>query len=113
MKFTQAREPIRKIKIGVVSADFRDQHPEGVFITPLFGYYDKSMFHFSEYYNRLTKDTSTASLKAMVDDWVDVCVVGLMSVYELKSSMIRLIYWLIYQGKRLNIGCECLSCEQR
>lgn len=71
-KFLQTRDTDRKIRVGFVSADFRDQHPVGIFIEPLFQYYDKDSFHFSAYYNSRTVDESTLRLKVMVDDWSDV-----------------------------------------
>ena len=71
-KFPQTWDANRKIRVGFVSADFRDQHPVGIFIEPLFQYYDKNRFHYSAYYNSRTYDESTLRLKALVDDWRDV-----------------------------------------
>lgn len=71
-EFTQTKDSDRKIRVGFVSADFRDQHPVGIFIEPVFQYYDKNSFHFSAYYNSRTYDESTLRLKSMVDAWNDV-----------------------------------------
>ena len=69
-KFSRSKD--KKIRVGFVSADFRDQHPVGIFIEPVFKYYDKDQLHFTAYYNSRTYDDSTLVSKAMVDSWFDV-----------------------------------------
>lgn len=71
-QFLQSKDPDRTIKIGFVSADYRDQHPVGIFIEPLFRHYDHKRWEVSAYYNSRTYDTSTSELKALVDHWTDV-----------------------------------------
>lgn len=62
----------RKIRIGYISADFRDQHPVGLFLQPILHHHDKNQFEIYAYYNTRTYDDSTYVIKAKVDHWFDV-----------------------------------------
>jgi predicted O-linked N-acetylglucosamine transferase (SPINDLY family) len=61
-----------QIRVGFVSADFRDQHPVGILVQSLFAHYDRSQFHFTCYYNSRTYDDSTRKIQSLVDQWTDV-----------------------------------------
>lgn len=51
--------------MGFVSADFRDQHPVGIFVQALFTNYNKAEFSFSAYYTSHTFDDSTYYIKGL------------------------------------------------
>jgi predicted O-linked N-acetylglucosamine transferase (SPINDLY family) len=70
--FTNSKDTTRKIKIGLVSADFRDQHPVGIFVQPLLDYLDKSRFSVAGYYTSRTYDDSTYQAQEKLDEWFDV-----------------------------------------
>ncbi len=61
-----------RLKIGYVSADFRDQHPVGIFITPLLRHHDRSRFEVFSYYNSNTTDRSTSEIKRLSEHWRNV-----------------------------------------
>lgn len=70
--FDNTKEPNRKLKIGLISGDFRDQHPVGLFVQPLLDYLDKTKFSIVGYYCSQTYDSSTELIKSKMDDWFDV-----------------------------------------
>ena len=71
-KFSNTKDSNRKIRVGFVSADFSEQHPVGIFMKPIFKYYDKDRFYFAAYYNNRAYDSSIMISKTMVDSWSDV-----------------------------------------
>lgn len=58
----------RKIRIGYVSADFR-QHPVGLAIEPLLAHHDRAKFHVSCFYNSIFEDGVTARIRANAHQW--------------------------------------------
>ena len=70
--FAPKKIDAKTLRVGFVSADFRDQHPVGIFIQAVFGHYNKDKFHFTGYYTSRTYDDSTYEIKAKLDNWVDV-----------------------------------------
>ena len=64
-------EPLRKIRVGFVSADFR-QHSLAYFIEPLFAHHDRERFEFFCYSNTLKTDEVTGQLRAQVAHWRDI-----------------------------------------
>ena len=70
--FKNRLAPRKTLKIGYISADFRDQHPVGLFLQPVLQTHDKASFEIYAYYNTRTYDTSTYAIKASVDHWYDV-----------------------------------------
>jgi predicted O-linked N-acetylglucosamine transferase (SPINDLY family) len=68
---TKKSAATKKIKIGLVSADFRDQHPVGIFVQPLLNYLDRSSFTVNGYYCSNTYDSSTALIREKMDAWCD------------------------------------------
>jgi protein O-GlcNAc transferase len=69
--FTNSKDPDRKIRIGLISADFRDQHPVGIFIQPLLRELDRKKFQLTGYYCSRTFDTSTEIICQQMDAWQD------------------------------------------
>lgn len=64
-----AADPLRKLRIGYVSADFR-VHPVAHFLLPILASHDKSCVQVTAYANQLEEDELTRRIKACVDAWV-------------------------------------------
>lgn len=64
--------PDRVVKIGYVSADFR-QHPVAGFIESLLANHDRNRFHVTSYFNGARPDDVTERLKKMSDSWQVIC----------------------------------------
>ncbi|NIE64700.1 tetratricopeptide repeat protein [Burkholderia sp. Ax-1719] len=61
----------RRLKIGYVSADFRE-HCQALFMTPLLANHDRSRFEIHAYSSVVRPDEVTARLAAHIDVWHDV-----------------------------------------
>jgi predicted O-linked N-acetylglucosamine transferase (SPINDLY family) len=70
-KFANDCSPLRKLKIGYVSADFRN-HPVSYFLEPFFSYCNKADFEIFCYSGARTQDAKTALFKRLSDHWTDV-----------------------------------------
>ncbi len=62
----------RRLKIGYVSADFR-QHPVAYFLEPILAHHHHASFEIFCYYNAATQDEITQRLQQYADHWLD-CV---------------------------------------
>jgi protein O-GlcNAc transferase len=62
------RSPGRPLRVGYVSADFRD-HVVGRNILPLLRNHDRSQFHIACYSNSVRDDKLTAQFQACADQW--------------------------------------------
>ncbi|PKM10162.1 MAG: hypothetical protein CVV13_14075 [Gammaproteobacteria bacterium HGW-Gammaproteobacteria-3] len=60
----------RKLKIGYVSADFR-QHAVAFYITPILAQHDKQKFEVYCYHNSRHDDSHTAKIRDFADHWID------------------------------------------
>ncbi len=69
--FGNRPDPKRKLKIGYVSADFRN-HAAAAFIAPVLAGHDRSRFQVSCYSNNGRDDAVTGSLRSLSDEWRDV-----------------------------------------
>jgi protein O-GlcNAc transferase len=65
------REPARRLRVGYVSADFRN-HPAALFLRPLFRHHDRTRVHVIAYSNARRPDAITAELRSLVDEWRDI-----------------------------------------
>ncbi|POR52188.1 putative O-linked N-acetylglucosamine transferase (SPINDLY family) [Paraburkholderia eburnea] len=61
----------RRLRIGYVSADFRE-HCQALFMTPLLSHHDRSRFEIHAYSSVVRPDEVTARLATHVDAWHDV-----------------------------------------
>lgn len=61
-----------RLRIGYISADFRDQHPVGIFIRPVMEHHDRSKFEIYCYYNSSTIDESTQQIRRHADHWLAI-----------------------------------------
>lgn len=64
-----SREPGRRLRIGYVSADFRE-HAVARFITPILMHHDHALVEIFCYYNHDLIDATTQQLMALVPNWV-------------------------------------------
>jgi predicted O-linked N-acetylglucosamine transferase (SPINDLY family) len=62
------RDPDRKLRIGLVSADFRG-HAVGLFLTPLFKSIDRTRFELFCYWQGFEPDPQTAWFESHADGW--------------------------------------------
>ena len=69
--FTNARDRMRRLKVGYVSADFR-AHPVGYLALPLIEGHDRAQVHVSCYFSHHRRDDWTDKFQAAADAWVDV-----------------------------------------
>ena len=70
--FFNSPEPKRKLRIGYVSADFRDGHPLTYFIEPVLSAHDRNRFSVVCYSNVTTPDSGTERIAGMVDEWRNI-----------------------------------------
>jgi len=63
------RNPHKRLKIGYISADFR-QHPVAYFIEPILTHHNHEKFEIYCYYNHPQIDEITEHLQQFVDKWV-------------------------------------------
>ncbi len=65
------KEPTRKLRVGYVSSDFCT-HSVAFFLAPLFEAHDRSEVEIIGYSSGFRHDATTARLKALADEWVDI-----------------------------------------
>jgi protein O-GlcNAc transferase len=65
------RDPRRRLRIGYVSADFRD-HPVGRNILPLLRDRDRGQFEVFCFFNSARRDGLTEMMRSYADDWRDI-----------------------------------------
>ena len=65
------RDPLRKLKIGYVTADFR-QHSVAFFMRPILAYHDPAAVEVHVYSNSALKDAFTADLQSLVPYWHEI-----------------------------------------
>ena len=70
--FGNIREPNRRLKIGYVSADFR-QHAALHFLEPLLAHHDKRVVEVYAYAEVNQEDAATARCKAYMEHWIPTC----------------------------------------
>ncbi|MEK7435969.1 MAG: glycosyltransferase [Pseudomonadota bacterium] len=66
-----ARDPLRRLRIGYVSADFRD-HAASSFVEPILSAHDRAGFETHCYSSTETSDAVTARLRSTVSCWREV-----------------------------------------
>ena len=70
-----AAEPERRLRIGYVSADFRE-HPVARFMLPLLREHDRRQFEVFAYSDVAAPDPVTGMVRRHVDQWRDVATLG-------------------------------------
>jgi predicted O-linked N-acetylglucosamine transferase (SPINDLY family) len=68
------REPLagRRIRLGVVSADFHHQHPVNIFMQPVLREIDRSRFEVFLYFTGVSHDDQTQLARQRAEHWVEV-----------------------------------------
>lgn len=69
-EFVNAREPGKRLKLGLLSADFHHQHPVNIFMQPVLVRLDKSQFEVTIYNVGVAHDDQTQQAQRRVDHWV-------------------------------------------
>jgi protein O-GlcNAc transferase len=70
-KFTNISNTERQLRIGYVSADFRE-HPVAWFLEPTLTRHDRKMFHITCYSAVAIPDQTTGRLRGLVDEWRNI-----------------------------------------
>lgn len=69
-QYPQSRDPERRLRIGMVSGDFRS-HSVAYFVEPFFSHRDRERYELIAYMASLSGDAMTAHLRARADAWRD------------------------------------------
>jgi len=72
VRFSNRRDPSKKLKIGYVTADLHYQHPVDIFMRPVFAAHDKQQFETTIYYSGHSYDANTLLAKQSVQHWIAV-----------------------------------------
>lgn len=68
-RYDNSNDPNRRLKIGYVSADFRD-HAVANFMEPVIEHHDRNQVEVFCYYNNVKQDSFTIRLMAAADHWL-------------------------------------------
>ncbi len=68
--FENVRDPGKRLKLGLLSADFHHQHPVNIFMQPVLARLDKSQFEVTIYHVGMAHDDQTQLARNRVDHWV-------------------------------------------
>lgn len=69
--FANPREPGKRLRVGLVSADFHHQHPVNIFMQPVLARLDRTQFEVTVYFTGVTNDEQTRLARARVAHWVE------------------------------------------
>lgn len=69
--FANAREPGKRLRVGLVSADFHHQHPVNIFMQPLLARLDRTQFEVTVYFTGVSYDEQTRLARSRVAHWVE------------------------------------------
>jgi protein O-GlcNAc transferase len=68
--FQNTREPQRRIRLGLISADFHHQHPVNIFMQPVLARLDKKKFEVFTYFTGTSHDDQTQLARSRSGHWV-------------------------------------------
>lgn len=66
----------RRIKLGMVSADFHHQHPVNIFMQPVLRELDRSRFELFMYFVGDSHDEQTALARTRTEHWIEACTLN-------------------------------------
>lgn len=69
--FANPRDPERRLRLGVVTADLYQQHPVNIFMQPLLARLDRAAFEVTVYFTGVTHDEQTSIARERVPHWVE------------------------------------------
>jgi glycosyltransferase involved in cell wall biosynthesis len=70
--FTNKRSGARRLRVGLVSADFHHQHPVNIFMQPVLARLDPNALEVTVYFTGVSYDEQTHLARQRVAHWVDV-----------------------------------------
>ena len=68
--FANKRDAKRRIKLGLISADFHHQHPVNIFMQPVLARLDRKQFEVFIYHTGIAHDDQTNQARQRADHWV-------------------------------------------
>ncbi len=68
--FVNVREAGKRIRLGLLSADFHHQHPVNIFMQPVLARLDRSQFEVFVYHTGIAHDEQTQLARSRADHWV-------------------------------------------
>ncbi len=74
--FVRAPLAGRRIKLGVVSADFHHQHPVNIFMQPVLREIDRSRFEVFLYFTGVSYDEQTRLAQQRIEHWVEATILN-------------------------------------
>ncbi len=69
--FANKREPDRRLKVGLVTADFHHQHPVNIFMQPILPRLDPQEMELTVYFTGVSHDEQTRQARKRVACWVE------------------------------------------
>ncbi len=69
--FGNDRDPRRRVKLGLVTADFHRQHPVNIFMQPVLARLDPQAFEVTAYFTGVSYDEQTQQVRRQVASWVE------------------------------------------
>ena len=70
--FSNTREPNKRLRLGLVSADFHYQHPVNIFMQPVLARWNPEDIEITVYFTGVSYDDQTLLAKRRVSRWVEV-----------------------------------------
>ena len=70
--FKNDKNPHKRLRLGLVTADFHHQHPVNIFMQPLLARMDANAFEVTVYFTGISYDEQTLLAKQRVAHWVEV-----------------------------------------
>lgn len=69
--FANPRDPHRRLRLGLVTADFHHQHPVNIFMQPVLARLDRARFDVTVYFTGVSYDDQTQLARSRVMHWVE------------------------------------------
>ena len=70
--FANPRDPLKRLRLGLVTADFHHQHPVNIFMQPLLARWNPKDIEVTVYFTGVSYDEQTLLAKRRVGQWVEV-----------------------------------------
>ena len=69
--FANPLQPHKRLRVGLVSADFHHQHPVNIFMQPVLARLDQAEFELTVYFTGVSHDDQTQQARSRVAHWVE------------------------------------------
>ena len=69
--FANSREPEKRLKVGLVTADFHHQHPVNIFMQPILSRLDPAQIELTVYFTGVSYDDQTRLARKRAARWVE------------------------------------------